>query len=101
MASAIKNITSATTYQKKKVVSVFDSKSDAEIWEEFSRGSEAAFLYIYNRYFDALFRFAYQFSKDQDFIKDCIQDLFVELNKGFSKLVESSEMIFSMDMISK
>jgi RNA polymerase sigma factor (sigma-70 family) len=64
-----------------KEASGFDLKTDEVIWSEFVKGSEAAFLFIYNKYFDTLFRFGYQFSKDQEFIKDCIQDLFVELNR--------------------
>lgn len=62
-------------------VSRFDSMSDNGIWKEFAKGNSAAFLYIYNKHFDDLYSFGFQFSKDADFIKDCIQDLFVELNQ--------------------
>jgi RNA polymerase sigma factor (sigma-70 family) len=69
---------------------------DSEIWNKFISGDQAAFIYIYNRYFDILFRFAYQFSHDQDFIKDCIQDLFIELNTSKSKKPVSSIRAYLM-----
>jgi len=90
MNNTLSNITELTPESKKvSNNSIFESKSELEIWRDFNRGSEAAFLYIYNKYFDVLFRFAYQFSKDQDFVKDCIQDLFVELNSNKKLEVKS------------
>ncbi|MFW5761234.1 MAG: RNA polymerase sigma factor [Cyclobacteriaceae bacterium] len=87
---SLKRIATADyTIKRKNETSDFDQKSDEAIWIEFKKGSEAAFLFIYNKYFDTLFKFAFQFSKDQDFIKDCIQDLFVELNLSSVKQVRS------------
>jgi RNA polymerase sigma factor (sigma-70 family) len=77
-----KTIEPTLPLKKEKHVSLFASKPETEIWQEFVRGNEAAFLYIYNKYFEVLYRFGFQFSKDQDFIQDCIQDLFMELNSN-------------------
>lgn len=56
-----------------------ESRSDEEIWSRFKTGDEAAFIYIYQKYFDRLVNYCYQFTKNEDLIKDCIQDLFIFL----------------------
>lgn len=58
-----------------------EQRNDTEVWESFRKGDQSAAVFLYNKYFDTLYQFAFQFSQDQDFIKDCIQDLFVELIK--------------------
>ena len=54
-------------------------KSDADKWAEFIRGSEKSFDDIYDKYFALLYGYGMQFCTDKAVIKDCIQDLFVEL----------------------
>lgn len=54
-------------------------KNDLEIWRAFKNGDEAAFILIYQKYFDLLVNYCYQFTQNQDLIKDCIQDLFIFL----------------------
>lgn len=76
-------------FENRNDLSGFEFKSDENIWNEFQKGNEAAFLFIYNKYFDTLFKFGFQFSRDHDFIKDCIQDLFVELNRRSVSKVKS------------
>jgi RNA polymerase sigma factor (sigma-70 family) len=68
--------------------SKFENLTDVEIWNEFKKGNDSSFLYVYNKYFEILYGFGFQLSKDRDFIKDCIQDLFVELNHHRSRLSE-------------
>lgn len=52
-------------------------KSDIEIWKAFKRGDEAAFVFIYQQYFELLVNYCYQFTQNEDLIKDCVQDLFI------------------------
>ncbi|MCG8309408.1 MAG: RNA polymerase sigma factor [Cytophagales bacterium] len=66
--------------------SPFDYKNDAEIWEVFKRGDEAAFIYIYSKYFDELINYGIQFTPDVNLIEDCVQDLFIKLRNSRSKL---------------
>ncbi len=52
---------------------------DADKWIEFTGGSEKAFDYLYDKYFALLYGYGMQFCTDKALIKDCIQDLFIEL----------------------
>ncbi len=52
---------------------------DHELWNAFRRGDEAAFAQITRIHYRSLFSYGIKFSRDREFIKDCIQDLFLEL----------------------
>jgi RNA polymerase sigma factor (sigma-70 family) len=52
---------------------------DNIIWDRFLRGDKIAFEELMKNHFNALFHYGTKFSKDKEFIKDCIQDLFLRL----------------------
>lgn len=52
---------------------------DADLWNAFRRGDEVAFGQIAQRFYKSLFSYGVKFSKDREFVKDCLQDLFMEL----------------------
>ncbi|GAB3017120.1 sigma-70 family RNA polymerase sigma factor [Cyclobacterium sediminis] len=54
---------------------------DARLWQEFKEGSEGAFIKIYNDNFEILLNYGFQFSKNQELIEDCIQDVFIYLRQ--------------------
>ncbi len=60
--------------------------SDKDLWKEFISGDNEAFQAIYEKYFPELFKYGCYFSDDKDLVKDCIQDLFVNLHTYRSKL---------------
>ncbi|MCG8321374.1 MAG: sigma-70 family RNA polymerase sigma factor [Cytophagales bacterium] len=70
----------------------FASKGDLEIWRNFKRGNESAFTFIYRQYFKKLFTFSSQFIQDKELIKDCIQDLFIELRKNRKNLSDTTSI---------
>lgn len=49
------------------------------LWDEFKLGHESAIIHIYNTYFEKLLNIGCQFTNDKSLIKDCIQDLFIDL----------------------
>lgn len=55
------------------------SMDDSEQWNAFRAGSDVAFGAIARHYYRSLFSYGLKFSKDKEFVKDCIQDLFLEL----------------------
>lgn len=60
--------------------------SDKQLWMDFASGKNEAFKAIYEKYFPELFKYGCYFSDDEDLVKDCIQDLFVNLHYYRSKL---------------
>lgn len=60
--------------------------SDEKLWDSFRKGDEAAFITIYKEHIPSLFHFGCQISQDREWVKDCLQDLFIYLRKHRSGL---------------
>lgn len=60
--------------------------SDKEIWNLFKSGDNLAFKYIYETYFDRLYNYGHQFTKNTELVEDTLQDLFIELYNRSSNL---------------
>lgn len=71
-----------------ETIKIYEGKSDPEIWKSFNLGDETAFNYIYRTYVQELYRYGWQYSKDDDLVKDCIQNLFVYLRRKRGELSE-------------
>ena len=69
-------------------------KEDDSLWRRFKEGNDYAFYRLYDQYADNLYRYGSHFSKDKDFIKDCIHDLFLELYKYWEKLSGTDNIQF-------
>lgn len=68
---------------KKSEQPVLDS---ARIWNAFQNGSSEAFRLIYNINVDVLYAYGKKFTDENDVVKDCIHDLFVDLWNSRGKL---------------
>lgn len=55
--------------------------TDGEVWNLFRAGDEAAFEYLYRQYFDQLYNYGCQFTKDHSLVEDVIQEFFLELRR--------------------
>jgi RNA polymerase sigma factor (sigma-70 family) len=51
-------------------------------WERFRSGDKEAFAFLYNSYVDILFHYGCKLSKDEDLVKDAIQEIFIDLYNG-------------------
>ncbi len=60
--------------------------SDQDLWEQLRAGNSEAFEHIYQSNVDLLFSYGCKFSFDESLVKDCIQDLFIELWKNHKGL---------------
>ncbi|MFC0184102.1 RNA polymerase sigma-70 factor, ECF subfamily [Pseudarcicella hirudinis] len=49
------------------------------LWQRFKEGDSQAFGQIARKHYRILFNYSTKFTKDRELIKDCIQDLFLEL----------------------
>ncbi|MEX0314049.1 MAG: RNA polymerase sigma factor [Allomuricauda sp.] len=52
---------------------------DSQLWSEFQSGSEAAYATMYRNNVFLLYNYGLKFVSDKNLVKDCIQDLFVEI----------------------
>jgi RNA polymerase sigma factor (sigma-70 family) len=67
-------------------------KEDKYIWEEYRNGEEHALSYIYYQNIDFLIFFGKRFTKDENLIIDCVQDLFYELIRKRRNLGETDNI---------
>lgn len=73
----------------------WDDKSnftDLEIWRAYKKGSESAFIYIYEEYFPTLMNYGFKFSKDRELIQDCVQDMFIDLRESRNNLSDTDNI---------
>jgi len=54
--------------------------NDKQLWAAFIRGDEDALYQLYKVYVDTLYTFGLRFTDDSDLVKDCVQDLFIDLH---------------------
>ncbi len=52
---------------------------DALFWKQFKAGDAQAFEHLAAQHYRALYNYGLKFSKDSEFIRDCIQELLLEL----------------------
>lgn len=67
-------------------------RSSEELWKDFKKGDEAAFIQIYNQYANILFNYGCQFTSDREMVKDCLQDFFIYLRKSRTGLGEAPHL---------
>ncbi|MFK5974724.1 MAG: sigma-70 family RNA polymerase sigma factor [Flavobacteriaceae bacterium] len=56
------------------------------LWANFVNGNQKAFASIYNEHIASLYVYGCKICQDQDLIKDCIQDVFIDLFQNGSQL---------------
>lgn len=61
------------------------------IWERFKNGDQEAFAILYNRYIDNLYNYGLKLCKDNNAVKDSLQELFIELFLNREKISVSQE----------
>lgn len=69
-------------FSKKLMVKLPDNQStfsDLQLWIQLKNGSELALGKLIKKYFNPLQNYGYKFVRDEDFIKDCVQEVFIEI----------------------
>lgn len=56
-----------------------------QIWLSFKQGNEDAFTELMELYYPSMLNYGLRFQNDRELVKDCIQDLFLELWKPESR----------------
>lgn len=72
-----------------------ESKSfEKKLWIDFKNGHEQAFNKIYDKYVNALYNYGCKLVPDGALIKDCIQELFIDLWRNKESLTEPESVKF-------
>jgi RNA polymerase sigma factor (sigma-70 family) len=71
---AVKNICKMSPSNDK-----LTTTDDSELWDLFRDGNDVAYTQLVKKYSKPLFNYGYRICQDRDFLKDCIQDVFLEL----------------------
>lgn len=75
-----------------------DNISDANIWNSFRSGDEKALVYLIETYSNPLIHYGRKISSNEDALKDCLQDTFIDLWKyrgSLKSLTEIRPYLFS------
>ena len=67
-------------------------KSHSEIWEQFRHGDKASLSLIYSEHFHPMFQYGVKFKDDPEFVKDCIQDVFIQLIRSGHNLKSTTNI---------
>ena len=67
---------------------------EEKIWRDFRKGDSDALSHIYHQHIQLLFRYGKRFSKDNELIKDTIQDLFFDLLRTRENLGNTDNIKF-------
>lgn len=62
--------------------------TDEGLWQTFKEGSEASFDLIYEKTFSSLYAYGYRLCRDEELVKDCIQNMFIEIWQKRQQLSE-------------
>ena len=68
--------------------------SDAELWDAFKTGNKEALELMYRTYAKDLFNYGMKIKAHRSLVKDCIQELFVELWKSRTHLSATRQIKF-------
>jgi len=52
-----------------------------DVWIRFRSGDQSAFSEIYEEFIDSLFAYGSKITRDRELVKDCVQDIFVDLQR--------------------
>ena len=55
------------------------TNNDSQLWQQLKNGSELALGKLIKKYFNLLQNYGYKFFRNEDFVKDCVQEVFVEI----------------------
>jgi RNA polymerase sigma factor (sigma-70 family) len=61
---------------------------DIRLWKELMQGNDQSLGQLMHVHYKALVNYGYKFVKDDEFVKDCIQDIFIDLWHSRTRVAE-------------
>ena len=71
---------------------MFALSDDASIWDTFLAGDDLAYGYIYKQHVQKLFLYGMTLTKDEELVKDCIQDVFIRIYENRTTLGKTTNI---------
>lgn len=68
------------------------SITDADLWQKFKSGEDAAFGLIFRTHYQAIFNYGLKFNSNSELVEDCIQELFLELWKNKASISQTDSI---------
>jgi len=62
-----------------KTAALIQNEHDIHLWEQLRNGNKAALAELFELYFSQLYNYGRKICLDEEQVKDCIQDLFLEI----------------------
>ena len=62
-----------------KTAALIQNEHDIHLWEQLRNGNKAALSELFELYFSQLYNYGRKICLDEEQVKDCIQDLFLEI----------------------
>jgi RNA polymerase sigma factor (sigma-70 family) len=72
----------------------WDSLSNLEVWQAFTKGDKNAFAFIYEKFSDELYSYGMKIKTNSNLIQDCMHDLFVDLWRQRANLKPTNNIKF-------
>ena len=67
-----------------------DHMDDAALWKALKSGDENALVVIFDRFTGPMFNYGYKIAGDRELVKDCIQELLIEIWQNRSRLGDTN-----------
>ena len=67
---------------------------DFFLWRKFKKGDRQSFGEIYREYYPALLNYGLKLKNDREFIKDCIQEMFLDITRYSKNLGDTDNIMF-------
>ena len=71
---------------------MFITRDDASVWDRFLTGDDQAYEYIYRQHVQKLFLYGMTVTKDEDLVRDCIQDVFIRIQRKRKSLGKTNNI---------
>lgn len=76
------------------LISASTDTDDRVLWQRFKQGDEEAFTLLYRQYVRVLYSYGKKLIADDEIVQDLVQDLFIDLWQGRSRLADAESPRF-------
>ncbi|AQG79967.1 RNA polymerase sigma factor [Spirosoma montaniterrae] len=72
----------------------YHKATDAQIWDDFLRGNQLAYSFMYEKYARVLYNYGFKIAQNRQLTEDCLQDLFLTILESRERLSHTDSIKF-------